>query len=226
ELKKEVALHASLTFKHITQLQGGCTTPPHVFLVLELAPLGSLFGLLHLGPQLADGSCAGTVPWEVKVAMVWDVAKAIEYLHMRGVVHRDLKSLNVLVFAGHCAKVCDFGLARIKQTASTFGTAARPVGTYAWMAPEIVDSDPYTPADDVYSLGLIMYEVLSGRVPFHDKNGVQMMRAVTSGDRPAALPPLTEASPCGAAALEELMRRCWAQNAGKRPIAKDVSADM
>ncbi|KAG5186775.1 kinase-like domain-containing protein, partial [Tribonema minus] len=117
-----------------------------------------------------------------------DVTRGVAFLHASKVLHGDLKSPNILIFDNMRAKLTDFGLAKVTSAASTCATAAgaaSPKGTWAWMAPEIGAGARHTAAADVFSGAMVMFELLSGRVPFHAcANPVQVALAVARGERP------------------------------------------
>lgn len=108
---------------------------------------------------------------EGKLVLLTQLAHALAYLHRRGIVHRDLKPSNVLVENGSMTRVLDFGLARRyhQQDTST-------VGTIAYMAPETLSGHPATPHSDLFSFGLIAYEVMTGHHPFDTENMVELVR--------------------------------------------------
>eukprot|EP00611_Tribonema_gayanum_P025421 TRINITY_DN5777_c0_g1_i1.p1 TRINITY_DN5777_c0_g1~~TRINITY_DN5777_c0_g1_i1.p1 ORF type:complete len:600 (+),score=107.93 TRINITY_DN5777_c0_g1_i1:1784-3583(+) len=163
--------------------------------------------------------------WELKVAVMYDVTRAVHYLHQQEVLHCDLKSPNVLIFDNYCAKVCDFGLAKLSTLTSTTSARGQPVGTYNWMAPEIMEGDnqtKFTAAADVYSTGMVMYEILSGEVPFKGKSERQLWRAVPAGDRP----PIPQLTDHGSQQLTSLMQKCWAQDQYQRPSIQSVCGAM
>ena len=93
--------------------------------------MGNLFNLLH-----EEAHKPLSLP--LRVAMLYDVARGMDYLHSRNVLHRDLKSLNLLLFQGRTVKICDFGLSRVREECTMLAT--QRVGTAAWMAPEILDN--------------------------------------------------------------------------------------
>ncbi|KAG5184560.1 kinase-like domain-containing protein, partial [Tribonema minus] len=224
ELRKQLTIHANLRFLHIVQLIGACTMVPQLFIVTELAPYGSLYSILHTtGPVQAPH-------WEDKVYMLWDVARAVEFLHQCNpvIMHQDLRSANVLIFSNCCAKVADFGLPKIPKVAlaiaSNLVTMATPTGAYAWMAPEVMDGEPYGVRADIYSMGMIMYEVVSGKLPFHDHSLAQLMRATLRGRRPEVAD--ADASLAGAGEIIALLHRCCMHDTGNRPGSKEVSTVM
>lgn len=115
---------------------------------------------------------AVAVEWDVpgKVILLLEVLQALMYLHRQGILHRDLKPGNVLVDDKNGVRVLDFGLSVKQELAWGF------VGTLAYMAPEIMDKEQATPASDLYSLGVIAYEMFAGRHPFDIYNLQRLMR--------------------------------------------------
>jgi len=148
-----------------------------------------------------------------------DVAEALAYLHPR-VVHRDLKAQNVLLDAAGRAKVCDFGIAKFKDR--TFvSTVNGQAGTPAYMAPELFDGGQVTEKVDVYSFGILLWEMLTGRVPWSDvPSPMQVIYYVgVLGQRP----PMPEACHPG---LQQLIQSCWAESPGQRPIFSEILARL
>lgn len=125
----------------------------------------------------------------------------MNYLHTRSppIVHRDLKSSNVLMYADNCVKVSDFGLARTK--ARSFVNTQ--VGTWAWMAPEVLENAPYTDLADVYSFGIVLHEMLTGQDPFKGMHPIQVTPIVV--DKKERPPVPIGLVPRGI----DLMVACW-----------------
>jgi serine/threonine protein kinase len=139
------------------------------------------------------------------------------YLHTQNIIHRDLKSLNILVDAQMRAKVSDFGLSKIKLT--TASTTKGGGGTPHWMAPELFDEEANTYASDVYATGIVFWEIAARKLPYEGKNQMQIGRYVEKGNRetiPGGIP----------ARFASLMQRCWAQRAGDRPLMSEVAKEM
>jgi hypothetical protein len=130
------------------------------FVVMDYVEGQSLAGRLAAG-HYEDCRAAVTV--------VRQVADALDAVHARGLIHRDLKPGNILLDTGGRALLADFGLARPLQTAEALTMAGELVGTPAYMAPEQVtpDAGSVGPSSDVYSLGVVLYQMLCGRLPFH-----------------------------------------------------------
>ncbi|KAG5184564.1 kinase-like domain-containing protein [Tribonema minus] len=189
ELRRKIKLNAGLKFPYIVQLFGACTVPPTICLVMELSDHGSLYDVLKRAREKGDAYDAYETPdWEEKLAILSDVTRAISYLHQNGMLHYDLKSTNVLVFDKWRAKVCDIGLAKIDkiQTSISHRSTKMPTGAY-WMAPEIMENKGYTAQADIYGIGMIMYEVISGKVPFEEmQDPLSVAKAVVPAERPAS----------------------------------------
>lgn len=194
---------------NIVQLYGASTKHP-VCLVMEYAEGGSLYNVLHgAGPQ-PDYSSGHAMSWALQCA------RGVEYLHSmkpKPLVHRDLKPPNLLlVSGGTILKICDFGTACDAQTHMTNNK-----GSAAWMAPEVFEGNSYSEKCDVFSWGIILWEVITRRRPFDEIGGpaFRIMWAVHNGTRP----PLIKNCP---KPIEILMTRCWAPNPSQRPSMLEV----
>ena len=153
------------------------------------------------------------------VRILGDVARALQYAHERGVVHRDIKPDNILL-SGGTAVVTDFGIAKALSASRTnsgdatltqFGTS---MGTPAYMAPEQAVGDPDTDARaDIYALGCVAYELLAGHSPFHDRPPQRVLAAQIS-EMPK---PIASIRPDAPTALCDLVTRCLAKDADDRP---------
>lgn len=132
--------------------------------------------------------------------------------------HRDLKSPNILVDKHWRVKVCDFNLSRFMEEQCVLSSLAAT--NPRWLAPEILSGQGYTFSSDVYSFGIILWELMTWQVPWHEFGPWQVVAMVTDGQQRPEIPP-PEALPCGDfAGLHEymaLMCDCWAQDAAKRP---------
>ncbi len=144
------------------------------------------------GGSLARKLVEGPMPAREAVALVAQVTEAIETAHQSGIIHRDLKPGNVLLTADGTPKVTDFGLARLESDAGLTLSGA-PVGTPSYMAPEQArgDKSAIGPATDVYALGAILYECLTGRPPFRGETSTATLQQVLVEEpvRPAQLNP-------------------------------------
>eukprot|EP01090_Pellita_catalonica_P020957 TRINITY_DN7711_c0_g1_i1.p1 TRINITY_DN7711_c0_g1~~TRINITY_DN7711_c0_g1_i1.p1 ORF type:complete len:530 (+),score=70.55 TRINITY_DN7711_c0_g1_i1:14-1603(+) len=167
DLEREAELMQTLRHPNVLQFLGACMIAPDICIVMEFMPRGSLYKILH------DNNI--DLPWPLRKRMAVDAAKGMNYLHCSDppILHRDLKSHNLLVDEHWKVKVCDFGLSRIfEQTLSATMTSC---GTPCWTAPEVLRGQHYTEKADVYSFGIVLWEMVTREDPF---KGMQPFRVV------------------------------------------------
>ncbi len=116
----------------------------------------------------------GALPWAEAVALAEQVLEAAAHLHAVGVVHRDIKSGNVMLAADGTAKLGDFGLAKGETLGATLTETGVALGTPGYMAPEVIRGGPATPASDLYSMGAMLFEMLTGRMPFQGSSALEV----------------------------------------------------
>ncbi|XP_050390806.1 mitogen-activated protein kinase kinase kinase 7 isoform X2 [Patella vulgata] len=194
---------------NIVKLYGACTKHP-VCLVMEYAEGGSLYNVLHGTQFQPEYTAAHAMSWALQCA------RGVEYLHgmsPKALIHRDLKPPNLLlIMGGTVLKICDFGTACDIQTHMTNNK-----GSAAWMAPEVFEGSNYSEKCDVFSWGIILWEVITRRKPFDEIGGpaFRIMWAVHQGKRPPLIRNLPKP-------LELLMTRCWSGNPVERPSMAEV----
>lgn len=156
---------------------------PHIVAVLDYgfdAQQRSYYTMQLLEGAQPLTTYASTLQLEQKVLACVDVLTALVYLHRRGIIHRDLKPANVLVTEAGTIRVVDFGIAlqlgMLTQAAKSTGMA----GTLPYMAPELFADQPASVASDLYALGVILYELLSGELPFTAKQSVGLMMKIVN----------------------------------------------
>ena len=178
--------------------------PPLCCVVMEYIPGGSLRAFLHQNEP-------GSLPMKTTLSMALDVARAMEYLHSKGTVHRDLKSENLVLTEDLHLKLIDFGTGCLETDCD--GDAA---GTCRWMAPEMVAHKPCSKKVDVYSFGILLWELVTGLLPFQDLTPAQVAYAVVNKD-------LRPTVPCDCPlALRRLMKQCWIANPEERPVFSQI----
>ena len=203
----EVELMTQLNHPKIVKFLGASLDPPEIFLVTEFMNRGNLTQVLRNDQSL---------PFRTKLLIAIDASEGVEYLHSHDppVVHRDLKSLNLLVSSDFTCKVADFGLSKVSSGASLNSK----VGSLNWCAPEVLlHAAPYTPSGDSYSFGMILWELLTHTPPFAKMHPLQIVRAIDRGDLPTI--PVTAPEK-----YATLIRACWAKDAKRRPNFSTILA--
>ncbi|QDZ24812.1 serine/threonine protein kinase [Chloropicon primus] len=208
EFLGEVSIMRRLRHPNIVLFMGVITSRDNLAIVTEFLPRGSLFKLLHRSGIQLD--------LRRRLRMAEDVAKGMHYLHTCNpmIVHRDLKSPNLLVDRNWCVKVTDFGLSRMKH--STFLSTKSNAGTPEWMAPEVLRSEPANEKSDIYSYGIILYELITGKIPWEGLNAMQVVGAVAFQDKRLNVPEGIDEE------VKELMQNCWRGDPSKRPSFEEI----
>lgn len=202
KFSKEVSILRALHHPNLVLFLGACLSPT-LCMVSEFMFGGSLYDLLYKKKRIPDT--------QKRYNLVLDIARAMAYLHncKPTIIHRDLKSLNILLDEkGDHAKVCDVGLARLKTDEQTITGA---VGTFSWMPPEMMKNMPYTEKVDVYSFGLVVYEIVTGKLPFAGLPPPQVSLRVAVHDERPPLPQMTPRH------WKDLIVRCWQTDDKLRP---------
>jgi len=204
--RREIQVAAGLQHPHIVPLLSAGRAGDIVYYVMPLVAGESLRARIER---------EGPLPAAAVIAILREVADALAYAHRRGVVHRDIKPDNVLVAEGH-AQVTDFGVAKAlghSTGGALLTSAGMAVGTPAYMAPEQAAGDPAVDhRADVYAVGVLAYELLTGRLPFEGFSYQQILAAqITSAPAPLASR-RTDVPP----ALDRLVTRCLARDPGAR----------
>ncbi|XP_052183976.1 uncharacterized protein LOC127796001 [Diospyros lotus] len=164
-----------------------------------------------------------TIDRRKRLIIAMDVAFGMEYLHGKNIVHFDLKSHNLLVNMRDpqrpVCKIGDFGLSKIKQRTMVSGGLR---GTIPWMAPELFDSDKnmVTEKVDVYSFGIVMWELLTGEEPYGNKRPEEILAGIIKGDLRPEIPSWCDP------AWRSLMERCWSCDPNSRPAFSEVSQEL
>lgn len=152
---------------------GCCPSIPNIVIVYELVD-NSLFTALHMKRTM-------DIPLPLRVKIALDCARVYFYMHNLGIVHRDIKSHNVLIDADFNVKVCDFGLARFVADLGT-GTL-QYAGTPCYMAPELFQKRPYDEKVDVWAFGTLLWEIIERKVPFDGFDAGEIRGKVESGEQ-------------------------------------------
>ncbi|WCJ34375.1 Protein kinase superfamily protein [Euphorbia peplus] len=214
EFVREVAIMKRLRHPNIVLFMGAVVQPPNLSIVTEYLSRGSLYRLLH------KSGAREVLDERRRLSMAYDVAKGMNYLHRRNppIVHRDLKSPNLLVDKKYTVKVCDFGLSRLK--ANTFLSSKSAAGTPEWMAPEVLRDEPSNEKSDVYSFGVILWELATLQQPWGNLNPAQVVAAVGFKCKRLEIP--RDLNPQVASIIEA----CWANEPWKRPSFASIMESL
>uniref|UniRef100_G3U5L5 Mitogen-activated protein kinase kinase kinase n=1 Tax=Loxodonta africana TaxID=9785 RepID=G3U5L5_LOXAF len=212
-VRQEAKLFAMLKHPNIIALRGVCLKEPNLCLVMEFARGGPLNRVLS----------GKRIPPDILVNWAVQIARGMNYLHDEAIVpiiHRDLKSSNILILqkvengdlSNKILKITDFGLAREWHRTTKMSAA----GTYAWMAPEVIRASMFSKGSDVWSYGVLLWELLTGEVPFRGIDGLAVAYGVAMNK--LALPiPSTCPEP-----FARLMEDCWNPDPHSRPSFTNI----
>ncbi|XP_040268155.1 mitogen-activated protein kinase kinase kinase 9 [Bufo bufo] len=212
-VRQEAKLFAMLNHPNIIALRGVCLKEPNLCLVMEFARGGSLNRVLS----------GKTIPPDILVNWAVQIARGMNYLHDEAIVpviHRDLKSSNILILeavengdlSNKILKITDFGLAREWHRTTKMSAA----GTYAWMAPEVIRSSMFSKGSDVWSYGVLLWELLTGEVPFRGIDGLAVAYGVAMNKLSLPIP-----STCPEP-FTRLMEDCWNPDPHCRPSFTNI----
>ncbi|CAI7899529.1 unnamed protein product [Closterium sp. NIES-53] len=204
--RQEVAVWHKLQHPNVVQFLGAYINPPKWAIVTEFLEGGTVKGFLaRIGKH--------RLPLKQIISMALDIARGMQYLHSYNVIHRDLKSANLLLASDASVKVADFGLARTE--AQEPGNMTAETGTIRWMAPEMIDHKPYTRKVDVYSYGIVLWEICTAQWPFEGLSFVQLAHAIVADD---LRPPIKDCP----SQLTKLITRCWDRDPDVRPDFDEI----
>ncbi|CAK8574414.1 unnamed protein product [Lathyrus sativus] len=168
EFLTQVSMVSRLKNENFVELHGYCVEGNLRVLAYEFATMGSLHDILH-GRKGVQGAQPGpTLNWMQRVRIAVDAARGLEYLHEKvqpSIIHRDIRSSNVLIFEDYRAKIADFNLSNQAPDMAARLHSTRVLGTFGYHAPEYAMTGQLTQKSDVYSFGVVLLELLTGRKP-------------------------------------------------------------
>jgi serine/threonine protein kinase len=207
----EVQLLSNLRHPNILKFYGACLLQPRIGYVMEYCEKGSLDQLL----------ANEKLSMSTKLSILRDIARGMEFLHSKNILHRDLKPANVMIDKNYIAKVADFDKAKMNDMNNKQMHTMR-VGTAYYAAPEVVLGLNYDEKCDVFSFGMLMYEVLHGyllsNTDFHSM-GVSWKIARDPSYRPKVN---IDLEPW----INELLSKCWSHDTKERPLFNDIVQEI
>ncbi|ETV99099.1 TKL protein kinase, variant 1 [Aphanomyces invadans] len=208
EFETEVHIMSVLRHPNICLLMGACLDPPTRCLVVEYLPNGSLWCVLRQPSSV-------NIDLKKQLSFAMDTALGMHYLHTFDppILHRDLKSPNLLVDGSYRLKISDFGLARVKAHHQTM---TGNCGTTQWMAPEVLAAEKYTEKADVFSFGVVCWETVTRACPYDGLSQIQAALGVLNHNLRPTIPPTCPPF------LKKLMTVCWGPVPEKRPTFAQI----
>uniref|UniRef100_A0A8C2BVL9 Mitogen-activated protein kinase kinase kinase 12 n=1 Tax=Cyprinus carpio TaxID=7962 RepID=A0A8C2BVL9_CYPCA len=203
---KETEIKHLRKLKHpnIITFKGVCTQAPCYCIIMEYCAQGQLYEVLRAGRKIMPSLL---VDWAM------GIAGGMNYLHLHKIIHRDLKSPNMLITHDDLVKISDFGTSKELRDKSTKMSFA---GTVAWMAPEVIRNEPVSEKVDIWSFGVVLWEMLTGEIPYKDVDSSAIIWGV--GNNSLQLP-LPESCPDG---FKILLRQCWNCKPRNRPSFRQI----
>uniref|UniRef100_A0A8C9VPH4 Mitogen-activated protein kinase kinase kinase n=1 Tax=Scleropages formosus TaxID=113540 RepID=A0A8C9VPH4_SCLFO len=203
---KETDIKHLRKLKHpnIITFKGVCTQAPCYCIIMEYCAQGQLYEVLRAGRKITPSLL---VDWSM------GIAGGMNYLHLHKIIHRDLKSPNMLITSDDVVKISDFGTSKELSDNSTKMSFA---GTVAWMAPEVIRNEPVSEKVDVWSFGVVLWELLTGEIPYKDVDSSAIIWGV--GNNSLQLP-VPDSCPDG---FKILLQQCWNHKPRNRPSFRQI----
>lgn len=211
-IKEELKLLRDLKSKYIIQYYGEYQKSEQEWLIImELAEHGSLANFIYKNKNNLHN-------WPLNYNFIKNMVRGLRYLHSEGVLHRDLKSHNVLISEGYIAKLTDFGLAKLVENYHESSTSQGITGTIRWMAPEVLRKNNHSYQSDIYSLGMIMWEIAAKEIiPFKQiNNNHAVIYNIVFNNLREDIPTDTPEE------LKEIVQSCWRENPQKRINLEEI----
>uniref|UniRef100_A0A3B3UMG6 Mitogen-activated protein kinase kinase kinase 12 n=1 Tax=Poecilia latipinna TaxID=48699 RepID=A0A3B3UMG6_9TELE len=203
---KETDIKHLRKLKHpnIITFKGICTQAPCYCIIMEYCAQGQLYEVLRAGRKITPS-----------LLMDWamGIAGGMNYLHLHKIIHRDLKSPNMLITYDDAVKISDFGTSKELNDKSTKMSFA---GTVAWMAPEVIRNEPVSEKVDIWSFGVVLWEMLTGEVPYKDVDSSAIIWGV--GNNSLQLP-VPDSCPDS---FKLLLKQCWNCKPRNRPSFRQI----
>uniref|UniRef100_A0A0D9WBG0 non-specific serine/threonine protein kinase n=1 Tax=Leersia perrieri TaxID=77586 RepID=A0A0D9WBG0_9ORYZ len=208
EFLQEIMILKSVDHENVVQFYGACTKHRKYLIVTEYMSGGNLYDFLHKQNNMLE------LPAVLRIAI--GISKGMDYLHQNNIIHRDLKTANLLIGPGQVVKIADFGVSRQR---SQGGDMTAETGTYRWMAPEVINHKPYDHKADVFSFAIVLWELVTSKIPYANLTPLQAALGVRQGMR-MEIPPWVHPR------LSKLIERCWDENPHVRPFFSEITIEL
>ncbi|XP_006653907.1 serine/threonine-protein kinase STY8-like [Oryza brachyantha] len=208
EFLQEIMILKSVDHDNVVQFYGACTKHRKYLIVTEYMSGGNLYDFLHKQNNTLE------LPVVLRIAI--GISKGMDYLHQNNIIHRDLKTANLLIGSGQVVKIADFGVSRLR---SQGGDMTAETGTYRWMAPEVINHKPYDHKADIFSFAIVLWELVTSKIPYENLTPLQAALGVRQGMR-MEIPPRVHPR------LSNLIQRCWDENPHVRPVFSEITVEL
>ncbi|KAJ1273574.1 hypothetical protein BS78_06G292200 [Paspalum vaginatum] len=208
EFLQEIMILKSVNHDNVVQFYGACTKQRKYVIVTEYMPGGNLYDFLRKQKN--------TLELTVVLRIAIGISKGMDYLHQNNIIHRDLKTANLLMGSDHVVKIADFGVSRHP---SREGDMTAETGTYRWMAPEVINHKPYDHRADIFSYAIVLWELVTTKIPYENLTPLQAALGVRQGMRleiPSWVNPR----------VSKLIQQCWDENPNVRPPFSDITLEL
>ncbi|XP_021969787.1 MAP3K epsilon protein kinase 1 [Helianthus annuus] len=205
-IMQTIDLLKNLNHKNIVKYLGSLQTETHLYIILEYVENGSLANIIK--PENF-----GPFPESLVAVYIAQVLEGLVYLHEQGVIHRDIKCANILTTKEGLVKLTDFGVA-MKLTEADANTHS-VVGTPYWMAPEVIEMSGVCTASDIWSVGCIVIELLTGAPPYYDLQPMPALFKIVQDENPTIPDSLSPD-------ITDFLLQCFKKDAKLRPDAKTL----
>jgi len=213
EFLNEANLLLQLNSPNIIRCYGTTKSDQGNWIIMEYAANGSLFRYIS---DCKERGYNEAFPWEERIRISLEISRGLLGIHSQKVLHRDMKSLNVLLDRNLTAKIADFGLSKAKTNSMSKTTNTNNTGSILWKAPETFSiKNTYTEKADIFSLGVVFWEIATGEIPYQECDMSTIIESVKSGER-LDIPPDVPRF------FQELIEICWDNDPLKRPNASKV----
>jgi len=216
--KNEVAVLRKTRHVNILLFMG-CTSTPQLSIITQWCEGSSLYKHLHVNE--------GRFEMYTLIDIARQTAQGMDYMHAKHIIHRDLKSNNIFLTENFCVKIGDFGLATVKVRWSGSHQFQQPTGSLLWMSPEVIrmkDENPYTFKSDVYAFGIVLFELMTGQLPYsHISNKDQILFMVGKGYLKPDISLVRNDSP---KAFKQLLLNCINYSTDERPLFPQIVVSL
>lgn len=196
---------------YMLEFYGLCVSPPDICMVFELCERGDLRKVLK---EFSD------MPWTLKFNLAKQCVACVHYLHTMGAIHLDIKPENFFLTLHWQVKLGDFGLARTLASLASRSGGTGCVGTAGYMSPEMLNGEKWGAPTDIFSLAVVIWEIMSQKTAFNDLNPSQVAAAIMNGERPS-LSGMRFSAP-----LKTLLNAAWSTDPAQRPTAAEFESTL